>query len=139
VVGEAVSLRDLPATIVDLLDLEADSPFPGTSMARYWEREAPGAASSSPAMAELVPGDARYRDAYGLPLKTWPMGALDQGEWSYIRSEGKVREELYHLGRDAEQRRNLARDPAARPVLERMRDALVRLTGGPLDPGRFNR
>ena len=29
VVTETVSLRDLPATIVDLLDLEAGSPFPG--------------------------------------------------------------------------------------------------------------
>lgn len=143
VVGEPVTLRDLPATIVDMLDLEADSPFPGASLARHWTREAPevrpAPAPSSPALAELVPGDARYRDAYGLPLKTWPMGALNDGEWSYIRSEGDVREELYHLGRDAEQRRNLARDPASRPVLERMRGALGRLTGGPLDPGRFNR
>jgi arylsulfatase A-like enzyme len=139
VVAETVSLRDLPATIVDVLDLEVDSPFPGASLARYWGREAPATAATSPAMAELVPGDARYRDAYGLPLKTWPMGALNDGEWSYIRSEGKVREELYHLGRDAEQRRNLARDPASRPILERMREALSRLTGGPLDPSRFNR
>ena len=86
VVGETVSLRDLPATIVDLLDLDADAPFPGTSMARYWNREAPVASSSDPVLAELVPGDARYRDAYGLPLKTWPMGAMKEGEWSYVRS-----------------------------------------------------
>jgi arylsulfatase A-like enzyme len=143
VVEETVSLRDLPATIVDLLHLEADSPFPGTSLARYWGQETPKArpvpASPSPGLAELVPGDARYRDAYGLPLKTWPMGALNEREWSYIRREGNVREELYHLSRDADERRDLARDPASRPVLERMRDALGRLTGGPLDPSRFNR
>ncbi len=143
VVEETVGLRDLPATVVDLLDLGADSPFPGASLARYWGPEAPEAtptpATASPALAELVPGDARYRDAYGLPLKTWPMGALSDGEWSYIRSEGQVREELYHLSRDADQRRNLSRDAALRPVLERMRDALGRLTGGPLDPSRFNR
>ena len=66
VVKETVSLRDLPATIVDLLDLEAGSPFPGTSLARYWDPARPAApptpAPSDPALAELVPGDARYRD-----------------------------------------------------------------------------
>ena len=40
VVGETVSLRDLPATIVDLLGLESESPFPGTSLARFWRRSA---------------------------------------------------------------------------------------------------
>jgi arylsulfatase A-like enzyme len=143
VIKQSVSLRDLPATIVDLLDLEAGCPFPGSSLARYWDRTSPAAppapASSVPALAELVPGDARYRDVYGLPLKTWPMGALNEGEWSYIRSEGKVREELFHLKQDAQEERNLARDPSAQPVLERMRSILGRLTGGPLEPKRFNR
>ena len=137
-VKETVNLRDLPATIVDRLGLEAGSPFPGTSMARYWDRTSPES-RSSPALAELVPGDARYRDAYGLPLKTWPMGALSDGEWSYIRTEGRVQEELFHLSDDADERRNLARDPARQDVLERMRQTLGGLTGGPLDPARFNR
>jgi arylsulfatase A-like enzyme len=143
VVEETVSLRDLPATIVDLVGLGADSPFPGASMARYWKLSSPASrpapSSTEPAMAELVPGDARYRDAYGLPLKTWPMGALNDGEWSYIRSEGKVREELFHLTRDAREQVNLARDPASQPILTRMRDALGNRTGGPLGPSRFNR
>jgi arylsulfatase A-like enzyme len=143
VVKETVSLRDLPATIVDVLDLEAGSPFPGDSLAHHWDETSPAArpafAASDPALAELVPGDARYRDSYGLPLKTWPMGALNEGGWSYIRSEGKVREELFHLSRDPKEQRNLARDPASQPVLKRMRDTLGRLTAGPLEPERFNR
>jgi arylsulfatase A-like enzyme len=143
VIKDPVSLRDLPATIVELLDLEAGSPFPGTSLARYWDgtfpAEAPARASSDPALAELVPGDARYRDSYGLPLKTWPMGAVNDREWSYIRSEGQVREELFHLSNDAKEQRNLVRDPASQPVLRRLRDALGRLAGGPLEPRRFNR
>ena len=36
VVAEPVSLRDLPATVVDLLGLSAGSPFPGHSLAAYW-------------------------------------------------------------------------------------------------------
>ncbi len=36
VVESPVSLRDLPATVVDLLGLSAGSPFPGCSLAAYW-------------------------------------------------------------------------------------------------------
>ena len=36
VVRETVSLRDLPATIVDLIGLGNGSPFPGRSLARLW-------------------------------------------------------------------------------------------------------
>ncbi len=40
VVASPVSLRDLPATVVDLLGLSAGSPLPGRSLAAYW-RSAP--------------------------------------------------------------------------------------------------
>ncbi|HZW29194.1 MAG TPA: sulfatase, partial [Isosphaeraceae bacterium] len=36
VVRQPVSLRDLPATILDLISLRAGSPFPGRSLARHW-------------------------------------------------------------------------------------------------------
>ena len=36
VVRQTVSLRDLPATIVDLIGLGDGSPFPGRSLARFW-------------------------------------------------------------------------------------------------------
>jgi arylsulfatase A-like enzyme len=38
IVAEPVSLRDIPATIVELLGASGDSPFPGNSLARFWER-----------------------------------------------------------------------------------------------------
>jgi hypothetical protein len=38
---------------------------------------------------------------------------------------------------DPKEERNLATDPAERPTLERMRQALGRLTAGPLVPERF--
>ena len=141
VVDETVSLRDLAATIVDVVGLEAASPFPGHSLARYWEGPSPVVmprhGSSDPALAEVVPDDPRERDAWGVPRRLWPLGALREGEWSYIRREGEVREELFHLRGDAQEQRNLAGDPAARPTLERMRAALARLTAGPLLPQRF--
>src|SRR5262249_8714844 len=54
VVDSPVSLRDLPATVVDQLGLRAGSPFPGRSLAAYW-RTAPGQAPegiTTPALSE---------------------------------------------------------------------------------------
>jgi hypothetical protein len=69
----------------------------------------------------------------------WPLGALAEGGWTYIRREGDVREELFHLRDDAQELHNLASDQAARPILERKRQALLNVTGGPLTQERFNR
>jgi arylsulfatase A-like enzyme len=138
-----VSLRDLAATVVDVLGLETGSPFPGNSLARYWREALPTAplapAPAGPALSEVVPGLAVNVDAYGLPNRSWPLGALHDGDWSYIRGEGNVREELFHVKNDAKEQRNLARDPTSRPILEKMRQTLGQLTGGPLMPERFNR
>ena len=126
VVKETVSLRDLAATIVDVLGQEAGSPFPGHSLARFWD----GTSTDGTAPARILrsragrggPGrPAAIAMPAGLPKKTWPLGALNEGEWSYIRREGDLREELFHLREDAREQRNLAGDPAARPTLERMR------------------
>jgi arylsulfatase A-like enzyme len=143
VVTETVSLRDLAATIVDVLGLRAGSPFPGSSLARFWTGTQPAAplerASSDSALAEVVPNDPSNVDSSGLPKKAWPLGALVEGEWSYIRREGDSREELFNLRSDAKEQRNLAGDAAAQPTLERMRAALGGLTAGPLLPQRFSR
>ncbi len=66
------------------------------------------------------------------------MAALTEGDWTYIRREGDVQEELFRVRQDAQERHNLASDPAMRSTLERMRAALGRLTAGPLTPERFN-
>jgi arylsulfatase A-like enzyme len=142
VIKEVVSLRDLAATVVDVLGMAAGSPFPGTSLARLWKESRPGEYSNrtSPGqpLTEVVPLDPRYADSSGLSKKVWPLGGVADGEWSYIRREGDVYEELYHVREDAKEQRNLADDPAAGPSLERMRDRLKKLTGGPLTPERFN-
>ena len=49
VVGDVVSLRDIPATVVHLVSPRAKSPFPGRSLARMWR-------DGSPASQE-APGD----------------------------------------------------------------------------------
>jgi arylsulfatase A-like enzyme len=140
-VKETVSLRDLAATIVDVAGLEAGSPFPGVSLARYWKQPRPSGPVQPPlalpALAELVPYP-RIGDYRGLSMQGFPQGAVKDEEWSYIRRDGDGREMLFHLREDPKEQRDLSGDPAVQPSLERMRAALYRLTGGPLLPERFS-
>jgi len=91
VVKEAVSLRDLAATIVDVTGQAAGSPFPGKSLARFRDGATPTEplqpASDDPALAEVVPNPNTpgNRDSSGVPRPTWPLGAMNDTEWSYIR------------------------------------------------------
>jgi arylsulfatase A-like enzyme len=142
VVGEPVSLRDLPATIVDVLGWRADSPFPGLPLSRFWTGpppKDPQADISDPVLSELVPLGAFIRDpAQWVKNPRWPMAALTEGDWTYIRREGQDREELFRMRGDAQEQHNLAGDPAMQATLERMRAAMDRVTAGPLTPQRFN-
>ncbi len=145
VVTQKVSLRDIATTIVNLAGCPAPSPFPGESLRRFWRDSASltpastaGLGASERALAEVVPNDLTDPDPARVLKPRWPLAALAEGEWSYIRREGDVREELFHVREDAQEQRNRADDPSAQPVLQRMRDALRQLTAGPLTPQRFN-
>jgi hypothetical protein len=96
-------------------------------------------ASALSALAEVVPlAGPSTRDYWGWAQQLPPLGAVKDKDWSYIRREGQIREELFHLSEDAKEQRNLAGDPSAHTILGKMRTALDRLTGGPLVPERFN-
>jgi arylsulfatase A-like enzyme len=142
VIEETVSLRDLPATVVDFLGMTIDSPFPGDSLVQLWNgnhRESgAGEVTTSQALAEVVPLDPQTNGPASPSKKVWPLGGLANGGWSYLRRDGDVYEEMYDLRTDPKERQNLAADPAARPTLDRMRTQLQKLTNGPLTPERFN-
>jgi arylsulfatase A-like enzyme len=141
VVAETVSLRDVPATVVDLLDLEAGSPFPGNSLTRFWDRSSSEVAihraSPGPALSELVPLDPFDAAPEHVGKLRWPLAALTEGDWTYIRREEDFREELFRLGDDAGESLNLADVPALQSTLQHMRGTLNQLTAGPLTPRRF--
>jgi arylsulfatase A-like enzyme len=145
VISETVSLRDLPATVVDLLDLEAGAPFPGASLARLWDstpsaaRVDPPVFPTSPALSEVVPTDPFDADPAKLLENRRAWASLAEGDSIYIRiRQGDFqRELLFDLREDARQWRNLALDPARQSVLERMREMLDQLIAGPLTPQRF--
>ncbi len=142
-VTEVVSLRELAATIVDVVGQQAGSPFPGVSLARFWKQPGPVTPirppSASLAFAEVVLHDVRKPDYWGVPKQLPPLRAVLDGDWTYIRRVGSVGEELFHLTEDPQEQRNRAGDPSARTALERMRAAMDRLTAGDLVAEHLNR
>ena len=91
-----------------------------------------------PVLSEVVPLDPLDPNPPVNRDRRWPLAALTEGNWAYIRREGEVREELFDLRSDSGELHNLAGDAAMQPITERMRKALHQLTGGPLTPERFN-
>jgi arylsulfatase A-like enzyme len=101
VVDSPVSLRDLPATVVDQLGLSAGSPFPGRSLADYW-RSAPGQVSqgiTTPALSEQADSIAfEPQPPSGHGHLGFQMSLVASGH-HYIRN-GSGAEMLYDLVRD---------------------------------------
>jgi hypothetical protein len=150
VINDTVSLRDLAATLVDMSGQRAASPFPGHSLARFWDTNATegllttSAHSEPEAMSASAPAELALasvppsRDSLAMPKSSWPRGELTVGEWSYIRYEGEVHEELFDLRHDPSEQLNRAIDPNVETTLVRMREALGQITNGPLLPLRFS-
>ena len=100
VVDEPVSLRDLPATIVDLVGQGTGSPFPGASLTRFWgESGSKGVRSArvdDPVISELMaPNPARPNQGRS-PAAQGPLVSLAKGDFVYIRNEGDGREQLFN-------------------------------------------
>ena len=112
-----VSLRDLPATVIDQVGLSAGSPFPGHSLAAFW-RSAPGQASPkiSPALSELVKTRSTAFENRGEPDSSRLQMSLMAPGWHYIR-DGAGAEQIYDLSRDAAELDNLAAPPAGKNEL----------------------
>jgi arylsulfatase A-like enzyme len=119
---ETVSIRDIPATVMDVLGLSAESPFPGTSLLRY--------ATDSVTPEEVAEPRLAAGEKSGLEglHPSWPifagdMFALLAGDLHYI-VDGNGREELYDLSTDRWGLHDLAGTPEAAPHLARFRAAL---------------
>jgi arylsulfatase A-like enzyme len=121
IVTQPVTLRNLPATIVDLVGLTKSSPFPGRSLANHWH-SAPELSGEPDdlVLTEIV-------DDEGKPLSgSRPSRALAEQGKVYI-CVGDGREELYDVASDPEESHDLSHDPTYQPLLERFRDDLRRV------------
>ena len=128
VVVGPVSLRDLPATVLDQLGLADGSPFPGHSLAAYW-RLAPGQKPPlvSPAISEQV-------NAAASELQTgrcaFQLSLVAQGR-HYFRGDSG-REELYDLNSDPYEKVNLVNSPGGGQLVRAYRRMLLdALTANP--------
>jgi len=129
VVRATVSLRDLPATIVDLIGLGNGSPFPGRSLARFWADDPTGAppVETEGVLSELAspnPADPNHGRA---PSYRGPLYSLALGDFVYIRNDGDGSEELFNQHDDPDELNNLARAEDMVPVLRRFRDRLAQV------------
>lgn len=128
VVDEPVSLRAIPASVVDLVDPRLAGAFPGQSLRHVWERDHATSPDSQrdPVLAELrfkaPPKDGDYaRDFKGPRFLQSIVGAGH----TLIRG-GDHGDELYHLTNDPREEANLAETPESAPVLQDLRRRLDR-------------
>jgi arylsulfatase A-like enzyme len=135
VVSETVSLRDLPATIVELAGLADGSPFPGRSLVPLWRGPAPGAASrdhdSDGALSELSSPNPVNPSRNRSPAVKGSLVSLARDDYVYIRNDRDGKEELFHARDDPRELVNLAGLEAMQPLLQRFRQALDKLRAAP--------
>jgi arylsulfatase A-like enzyme len=132
VVSEPVSLRDLPATIVDFVGLAATSPFPGRSLASLWRTSPPAADPDvrTDVFSELPIANPANPNQGRSPAARGPLVSLAQGDYVYIRNQRDGTEQLFHESEDRRELSNRAGLEAMRPVLERFRQQLRQLPSG---------
>ncbi len=128
VVGETVSLRNLPATIVDLVGLGKGSPFPGESLARFWRDSAShgigSPADHDPVLSELMAPNPGRPNQGRSPASRGPLISLAESNFVYIRNEGDGSEQLFNERDDSQEIDDRAKFPSMRPVLEKFRRRL---------------
>jgi arylsulfatase A-like enzyme/chromate transport protein ChrA len=138
-IARPVSLRDLPATVLDFLDVD-EGALPGATLARHWtpaERRTSNDELRTSTGADAVAAEVREASWAKMwspwyPAAKGDMQSITDEAFHYIRN-GDGTEELYAES-DPGERRNLAGLPEGLAILERYR-ALLRATVG----GRANK
>jgi arylsulfatase A-like enzyme len=118
-VAEPVTLRDLPATILDLVGAAGASGIPGQSLVGHARGGQPVAATS-PLLSEL---DWYDWSPEWTPIHRGDMTSLVEGRLHYIRN-GDGEDELYDAVADAAEATDLSAEPSMRRDLDRLRAAL---------------
>ena len=124
-VDSHVTLRDLPATVLDLLRASGAAPsMPGRSLARYWSASGGhDQTDAEPVLAQVRKAEWAIPDFARYPAAKGDMESVIDDVYHYIRN-GDGREELYAIGVDPHERDDLGQREDMRPVLERYRARL---------------
>jgi arylsulfatase A-like enzyme len=122
-VAEPVSLRDLPATMLELAGLDEASGFPGTSLSRSWGGSG---ATAGALLSEVRQG---HNTPDSVPISRGPMKSLVGRGMHYVVN-GDGEEELYDYVVDDAETTNLlssADSAAVGPVVSWFRQELKRM------------
>jgi arylsulfatase A-like enzyme len=128
VVAEPVSLRELPATVVDLIGLTdgSEPAFPGRSLARFFQPGTHDADSLIEPVLSEVEHQTTIPPLPWVPASLGSVKALTTAKEVYIRnSDG--REELYDRLNDSFEAKNLITSDQKTDSLKRHREVLDRL------------
>ncbi len=117
VVAEPASLAELPATIVELAGVAEDAPFPGRSLARFWD---PSAGEPAQSDAMLLSETVDDEDS-SQPAPNPPRSLISEG-MVYMRERDGT-ERLFALS-DEREEHDLAQQAETLPNLERFRAAM---------------
>ncbi len=134
VVKKTVSLRDLPATIVNLVGLADGSPFPGQSLAAAWREQAGGHGfdGDEPVLSELAAPNPINPNSGRSPASRGPLVSIAQGDFVYIRNEKDDSEQLFDIQDDPRELTNRAQNDRFQATLERFRSLYNECkSGGP--------
>jgi arylsulfatase A-like enzyme len=121
-VREPVTLLNLPATVMDLIEPSSKSKFRGNSLARYWEEARRHSSPEIPLLSEV---------SKGINLEPWQpvtkgdMKSLVIHGMHYIKNgdgkNGDGREELYDFEKDENEEQDLAASEQGRRALGQFR------------------
>jgi arylsulfatase A-like enzyme len=128
-VDQAISLRDLAATVVDVAGLHTEVSFPGNSLARFWNGPSPTVSNAVEALLSEHEGGWLREPWY--PGRHGSMQSLFRGRFHYIKCEDGT-EELYDFESDCSESSNLIKATEGRQHLEQFRAELTEM----LDPNR---
>jgi arylsulfatase A-like enzyme len=121
-VTQRASLRNLAATVLDLVGPSPTAELPGRSLARFW--------AGPDTMSDTIVASVHQTDEAPSCFPGGPgdLTSIALGEWRYIRRQGDTTEELYDFDHDLLERWNLVESEAGRRLLPRYRAALGAVT-----------
>jgi arylsulfatase A-like enzyme len=123
-VAQPVSLCDIPATVVDLLGVQSDHPFPGRSVAGLWQtRGQEGVRSVANALLMETTKPELLMNGGREPAARGPMRSVVVSGMHYIQmADGTY--ELFNLEADVEEKADLANHVVFQPILFELRNLL---------------
>jgi arylsulfatase A-like enzyme len=123
-VSEPVTLRDLPATVLDQLGFRDKSAFPGTSLARYWDTSRDFSNSAkSPPLSVVEPETDTLPQEFPIMRGQGRLQSLVMDRYHYIRSRNGS-EELYDFVNDPLETHDLSTSDSQRQIIDQFRESL---------------